>query len=335
MPNALTTGYATIFQRELDKQVVAQATSGWMEDNAGLVRYSGGNEVKIPIINMDGLGDYDRANGFVEGSVNLTYETKIMTMDRGRTFMLDRMDVDETNFVATAANVMGEFQRTKVIPEIDAYRYSSIASQAIEYEAKFRIGVAVGGYTPSVTEILTKLREDIYAIYDVAGEIPLVIIMNMQAAAILENSAELSKTLSVIDFTQGDIKTSVRAIDNNPIIKVPSLRMKTKYEFYSGKAEEGEGAGGFAPAEGAKTINWIICPRTAPIAVSKTDNIRIFTPEQNQKADAWKIDYRKYHDLWIKDNQFKAIRVNIKEAITTQDNTGSGSGDPQEGDPQE
>lgn len=300
--------YAKIFQQELDRQVVAQATSGWMEANAGLVRYSGGNEVKIPIIDMDGLGDYDRAAGFVDGSVNLRYQTKILTQDRGRTFMLDRMDVDETNFVATAANVMGEFQRTKVIPEIDAYRYSSIASQAIEK------GAAVGGYTPSETDILKKLKEDIYAIYDVAGEIPLVIIMNMQVAAILENSTELSKTLSVIDFTQGEVRTTVKAIDNNPIIKVPSLRMKTKYIFYDGKTM-GQEAGGFTPAEDAKTINWIICPRTAPIAVSKTDNIRIFTPEQNQKADAWKIDYRKYHDLWIKENQFKAIRVNIKEAL--------------------
>ena len=300
--------YAKIFMQELDKQVVAQATSGWMEANAGLVKYNGGNEVKIPVIDMDALGDYDRTNGFVDGSVNLTYETKTMTQDRGRTFMLDRMDVDETNFVATAANVMGEFQRTKVIPEIDAYRYSSIASQAIEK------GVAVGGYTPSESDILKKLREDIYAIYDVAGEIPLVIIMNMQVAAILENSTELSKTLSVIDFTQGDIKTSVRAIDNNPIIKVPSLRMKTKYVFYDGKTA-GQEAGGFVADAEAKNINWIITPRTAPIAVSKTDKIRIFEPDTNQKADAWKIDYRKYHDLWIKDNQFKAIRVNIKEAL--------------------
>jgi hypothetical protein len=300
--------YAKIFQQELDRQVVAQATSGWMEANAGLVRYSGGNEVKIPIIDMDGLGDYDRAAGFVDGSVNLRYQTKVLTQDRGRTFMLDRMDVDETNFVATAANVMGEFQRTKVIPEIDAYRYSSIATQAIQNNA------AVGGYTPSESDILKKLKEDIYAIYDIAGEIPLVITMNMQAAAILENSAELNKMLSVIDFTQGDVKTSVKAIDNNPIIKVPSLRMKTKYVFYDGKTS-GQETGGFVPDVDAKNINWIICPRTAPIAVSKTDNIRIFTPEQNQKADAWKIDYRKYHDLWIKENQFKAIRVNIKEAL--------------------
>jgi len=306
MPNILE--YAKIFQQELDKQVVAQATSGWMEANAGLVKYNGGNEVKIPIIDMDALGDYDRTNGFVDGAVTLEYQTKTLTQDRGRTFQLDRMDVDETNFVATAANVMGEFQRVHVIPEIDAYRYSSIATQAIAKNA------AVGGYTPSASNILTKLKEDIYAIYDVAGEIPLVITMNMQVAAILENSTELNKMLSVIDFTQGDVKTSVKAIDNNPIIKVPSLRMKTTYVFYDGKTA-GQEAGGFVADANAKNINWIITPRTAPIAVSKTDKIRIFEPDTNQKADAWKIDYRKYHDLWIKDNQFKAIRVNIKEAL--------------------
>lgn len=306
MPNVLE--YAKIFQQELDKQVVAQATSGWMEANAGMVKYNGGNECKIPVLTMDGLGDYDRTNGFVDGSVTLAYETKTLTQDRGRTFHLDRMDVDETNFVATAANVMGEFQRTKVIPEIDAYRYSSIASQAIAKSS------AVGGYTAAAADILSKLKADIYAIYDTAGEIPLVITMNMQVAMILENSAELSKQLSVLDFTQGEVKTTVRGIDSNPIIKVPSARMKTAYVFNDGTTS-GQEAGGFAAAGGAKNINWIITPRTTPIAVSKTDKVRIFEPDQNQKADAWKIDYRKYHDLWIKDNQFTVIRANIKEAL--------------------
>lgn len=306
MPNVLE--YANIFQQQLDKQVVAQATSGWMEANAGLVKYNGGNEVKIPIIDMDGLGDYDRAEGFVQGAVNLTYQTKTLTQDRGRTFQLDRMDVDETNFVATAANVMGEFQRTHVIPEIDAYRYSKIATDAIAKNA------AVGGYVPSANDILTKIKEDIYSIYDIAGEIPLVITMNMTVAAILENSTELSKQLSIIDFGAGEVKTKVRGIDGNPIIKVPSTRLKTKYVFRDGTTS-GQEVGGFTPDGTAKTINWIITPRTAPIAVSKTDKVRIFTPDQNQKADAWKIDYRKYHDIWIKDNQFAAIKVNIKEAL--------------------
>jgi len=300
--------YAKIFQQELDRQVVAQATSGWMEANAGLVKYNGGNEVKIPKIDMDGLGDYDRAKGFVEGSVTLEYETKTMTQDRGRTFMLDRMDVDESNFVATAANVMGEFQRLHVIPEIDVYRYSSIASQAIP------MGAARGGYNPDPADVLSEIKKDIAEIYDVAGEIPLVITVSMPVWAIMSNSTEIMKVLSVIDFTRGDVKTKVRGIDENPIIPVPSARMKTEYQFFDGKTP-GQEQGGFQPTVDAKNINWIICPRTAPIAVSKTDKIRIFEPDQNQQADAWKIDYRKYHDLWVKDNQFRAMRVCIKEAL--------------------
>ena len=91
-----------------------------------------GREVKIPKMEMSGLGNYDRDSGFATGNVTVNYETKKMTQDRGRAFQVDAMDVDETNFAAVAGNVMGEFQRTKVIPEIDAYRYSKIVELATE-----------------------------------------------------------------------------------------------------------------------------------------------------------------------------------------------------------
>lgn len=305
--------FAKITQTELDKQVVAEATSGWMELNASQVRYSGGNEVKIPILDMDALGDYDRDNGFVQGSVNLSWQTKTLTQDRGRTFQLDSMDVDETAFVATASSVMSEFQRRHVIPEIDAYRYSAIAAQAI---AKSK---ATTGYSPAVSDVLSKLRADIYKIYDIAGEIPLVITMSMPVAALFEGSSELSRYLDVTSFSKGGIDTSVRSFNGIPIIKVPSLRMKTKYIFNDGTTEgdtekniADQTSGGFAAASDAKDINWIVQARDTAIAVSKTEKIRVFTPDTNQKADAWKIDYRKYHDLWILNNQFDKIMVNTK-----------------------
>lgn len=297
-----------IFQQELDKQVVTGATSGWMEDNAKLVKYNGGSEIKIPKIAMDGLADYDRDAGYVEGAISLSFETKILTQDRARTFHLDRMDVDESNFILSASTVIGEFQKTKVIPEIDAYRYSTMAALAIE-NAK-----ASGGYNPTPSDILKKIKEDILAIYDVAGEIQLVIMLSMAVAGILENSTEISKQLNTIEFTKGEIKTSVRAIDSNPIIKVPSGRMKTSYIFNDGTTS-GQISGGFKAADDAKNINWIIAPKSTPIGVSKTDNLRVYDPATNQKADAWKIDYRKYHDLWIPDNKLDTIRVNVKEAL--------------------
>jgi len=297
--------YAKVFQNQLDKQVEAAATSGWMEKNAGRVQYNGGNEVKIPTINMDGLGDYDRNKGFVEGSVTSAYQTKTMTMDRGRTFKLDSMDVNETNFVVEAGAVLGEFQATKVVPELDAYRYSKIAALAIA------AGQAKTGYMPDAETILNQLREDMYKIYDKAGDgISLVISISTLVAQILENSDKISKTLSVGDFKQGEVSLKVKIFDDAPLIRVPSARMKTEYLFKTGGT--GQTEGGFTATETAKDINWIIAAQSAPIAVSKTDTVRIFSPDIYQDAHAWKIDYRKYHDLWIPDNKLKLVFVNTK-----------------------
>lgn len=301
-----TLEYAKIFMQTLDKQMLVGATSGWMETNAGQVKYTGGNEVKIPMISTSGLGDYDRDEGFKRGAVTLSYQTMTMTQDRGRTFHLDAMDVDETNFIAAAGNVMGEFQRTQVIPEIDAYRYSKIAALA---EDKGR------AEAQAVTEenVLSLLLADIAKIRDEIGDTAeLVITMSGLVTPLLDKSKEIQKKLDVSDFKKGEVSTKVKNLDGCPILPVPSARMKTAYTFYDGETAGQEG-GGFKPAEGAKAINWIITPRNVPIAVSKTDVTRIFDPMTNQLAHAWKIDYRKYHELWIPEKKFSALWVS-KEA---------------------
>lgn len=304
-----TIAYASIFQEELDKQMLVGATSGWMEPNSSLVKYSGGNEVKIPNIMMDGLGDYNRSDGFVKGSVNTTWQTHELTQDRGRTFSIDSMDVDESNFVATAGAVMGEFQRTKVIPEVDAYRYSKIAALAIAGDK------ASGGYTVAEATILNKLLADIANLQDTIGEgDPLILTLPFTVAALLDANTTIQKRMDVIEFEQGGIKTKVKSLDGHPIIRVPSARLKTAYEFLDGETA-GQEAGGFKVAASAKEINWIISTRNAPIAISKTDKPRIFDPNTNQQADAWKIDYRKYHDLWIPTNKLAGVFVNVKEAL--------------------
>ena len=78
---------------------------------------------------------------------------------------------------------------------------------------------------------------------------------------------------------------------------------------------QGQESGGFATTENSKSINWIITPRKAPIAVSKTDKMRIFDPETNQKARAWAMDYRKFHDIWVTDKKIEQCFANVKEAL--------------------
>ena len=299
-----TLQYSQQFQTVLDAQMLASATSAFMEANAGQVKYDGGDTVHIPEISMQGLAKYDRDEGFNQGSVTLKFNPYKMTQDRGRTFQLDSMDVNETNFVATAGTVMGEFQRTQVIPEIDAYRYSKISALAT---AENKVTT---GFTPAVATILEKLEAEITEIQDVVGEDEgLIIVMSTKLRTILNNADKFNRYLNVAEFKNGSINTTVKSFNDIPILGVPSARMKTQYVFNDGETGD-QRAGGFKADTGAKDINWIIMPQRAPIAVSKTDKVRVFAPDINQKADAWKIDYRKYHDLWIPKNRFAAIRVN-------------------------
>ena len=299
-----TLQYSQQFQTVLDAQMLASATSAFMEANAGQVKYDGGDTVHIPEISMQGLAKYDRDEGFNQGSVTLKFNPYKMTQDRGRTFQLDSMDVNETNFVATAGTVMGEFQRTQVIPEIDSYRYSKIAALAT---AENKVTT---GFTPAVATILEKLEAEITEIQDVVGEDEgLIIVMSTKLRTILNNADKFNRYLNVAEFKNGSVNTTVKSFNDIPILGVPSARMKTAYVFNDGKTANQQ-AGGFKADTAAKDINWIIMPQRAPIAVSKTDKVRVFTPDINQKADAWKIDYRKYHDLWIPKNRFAAIRVN-------------------------
>ena len=293
-----------IFQAALDKQMITGATSGWMETNAGNVKYNGGDTVKMPTIDVQGLADYDRDNGFTQGSVTLSYTDYKLTQDRGRTFHLDSMDVDESNFVASAGNVMGEFQRTQVIPEVDAYRYSKIYSLANDGKR------VTTSFTPSAANIMAQLDKEITAIQDEIGDTEsLVIIMSTPVRTILNNAKDIDKHLDVTNFEAGVINTKVKTYNEIPILGVPSARMKSKYTYNDGKTA-GQEKGGFVADKTAVDINWIITSRRSPIAISKTDKVRIFTPDVNQKADAWKLDYRKFHDLWIPKNRLAAVWVN-------------------------
>lgn len=65
--------------------------------------------------------------GFAEGDMTLVYQTERLTQDRGTGFTVDEMNVDESGVLDLMCLLAGEFQRTRVVPEVDSYRLSKIA----------------------------------------------------------------------------------------------------------------------------------------------------------------------------------------------------------------
>ncbi|MDY5348857.1 MAG: hypothetical protein SPG80_04850 [Candidatus Ventricola sp.] len=292
-----------LIQTTLDKAMIQGAVTGFMEGNVGNLIYKGGDEVKIPMIDMDGLANYNRQSGFVDGDTTLAYQTMKMTQDRGRGFTVDPNDIDESGVLDLMSQLAGEFQRTKVVPEVDAYRISKVVQLTPSENRTV--------YTPAAGTILKKMQEDIGAVRDTIGsDEQLVMLVSTPVSTTLNTSTELGKKLDVTDFMRGEITTKVKSLDGVPLLVAPSARMFSRITLLP------DGKGGFTKAEGAAAINYIIMPRSAAIAVSKTDNMRLFDPQTWQKAHAWHMDYRKFHDIWIPKNRLAGIRTSMAAADT-------------------
>lgn len=284
---------------ELDKALVQEAQTSFFADNALRSKFVGARTVLIPDVDMQGLGNYDRDDGFVTGALTVSSESYTMAMDRGRSFQLDREDNDETGIANLAGQVMGEFVRTRVVPELDAYVLSKLATLATT-KSQTVTGTVASQIYKMITEAINKVQA-------VAGySEPLVCFVDSTVWGALMNTTEVTRQINVGEFKKGTVNTKVKYLNDVPIIPVSDDRMKTAYTFYDGVTDDSgsDGAdqtvGGFVPATGAKKIGILVLPRRAASLVKKSERIRTFTPEQNQKADAYLFQYRIYYDLFVK-----------------------------------
>ena len=281
---------------ELDKALVQEAQTSFFADNALRSKFVGARTVLIPDVDMEGLGNYDRDDGFVTGALTVSSESYTMAMDRGRSFQLDREDNDETGIANLAGQVMGEFVRTRVVPELDAYVLSKLATLATT-KSQTVTGTVASQIYKMITEAINKVQA-------VAGySEPLVCFVDSTVWAALMNTTEVTRQINVGEFKKGAINTKVKYLNDVPIIPVSDDRMKTAYTFYDGVTNADsvdQTVGGFVPATSAQKIGILVLPRRAASLVKKSERIRTFTPEQNQKADAYLFQYRIYYDLFVK-----------------------------------
>lgn len=263
--------------------------------DATQVQFTGANTVKVFKTAMDGMGNYSRNSGFVDGSVTGTWEQLQLSKDRGRSFMVDRMDNEETLDMAFGT-LAGEFIRTKVVPEIDAYTFSKIAgTSGITTGTAADITIGTTDVPGLVEEAERQMNED---------EVPYegrLLFISESAYAGLRNKVE-----KIILNTENSVNGHIEVFDNMRIIRVPQSRFYTAITLYDGTTS-GQTAGGYVAPTGAKPINFMIVHPSAITKVVKHVLPRIFGPDINQKADAWKFDYRVYHDTFVYDNKVKGV----------------------------
>lgn len=292
---------AVRYSDELDKMFAQKSATGFFADNALATKFVGAKTVIIPDVDFQGLADYDRDTGYTKGAITVSNTSYTMAMDRARSLQIDREDMDETGIANLAGKILGEYVRTKVVPECDAYVLSKLGGLALS-----RSNVVEGSLSQPYYALCSLINE----VQSVVGyDEELVAFVDGHVFAMLQNSTEISKMITVSDFKQGDINLKVKSINGVSIIPVVSERMKTAYTFNSGNA------GGFTPLSNAREMYMLVLPKSAAHLVKKTENMRIFTPEQNIDADAYKFDYRIYYDVFVNKSGLDAVWTWVAPAV--------------------
>lgn len=290
---------ATKFLPILDEIYKKEACTSILE--VGGVQFSGTRTIKKPKINMDGAGDYDRTNGYVDGAVTVEYGIYELEQDRGRRFRIDVEDDDESAF-DLYRKLTSEYVRIKEIPEVDAYRFAKIASLANKVEAET---IAPSGALQA---------------YDVARQYLIdkeVNMTNLVMFASSEYETGLRQDPSIqrrfdVNVNNENVNRKISMLDGSvPIITVPAPRFYDLIQLYDGKTA-GQTVGGYIPAAGAVGLNFILAPVSSMEAITKRANTKIIEPAVNQNADAWDIMYRLFHDLIVDDNKKDSIYVSKK-----------------------
>ena len=249
------------------------------------------NELIVPMLDMQGLGDYDRNSGYASGNVTMTNETVKCNFDRGRMFTVDNMDNAETAGLAFG-RLAGEFIRTKVAPELDAFRFASYCGKSgiTKKEDTLNDGAAV----------LAALRVAITAMDE--AEVPLEDRHLFITPTLDGMIADLDTTKSREILSRFASKTLV-----------PQTRFYTAIDQKDGHTG-GQEAGGYAKADDGKELNFMVIHKPALIQFEKHVAPKIVTPDQNQEADAYKYGYRNVGVADVYKNKLAGVYASHKSA---------------------
>ena len=293
---ATSISLASKFQPILDDIYKAASLTARMDAQTKPVDFGGVNAVNVFKTSMVGMGTYSRSTGYPAGDVTGTWETLTLSASRGRAFSIDRMDNEETLGQAFGT-LAGEFIRTQVVPEVDAYRFSIYSSWSGITQVATPVAL-------SSTTVLTAI--DVAAQTLDANEVP----PDGRILFVSESvNAYLKQALTRFFGSDKGVSRIVKELDNMEVVMVPQSR------FYKGVTLDpgsSSSAGGYSKtASTGRNINFLLVHPQSVLQATKHAALKIFTPEENQTADAWLIQYRLYHDAFLYANKVLGVYSHI------------------------
>lgn len=263
------------------------------------IKIIGAKDIKIPRLTVSGYKDHTRGSlGFSAGNYSNDFETKSLDHDRSIEFVVDPMDMDETNQIVSIANIQSRFEKRQAIPELDCYTFSKLYTEAV------RVGAAIKNTAITPANILADFDDNCEAFENEGVPLSRCILYCTAAyRKALKNAEGIQRTLEV--SSAKGIDRRVHTLDDLGEIKtVPLERFKTAYDFTEGYQADATG----------KQINYILVDPEAQVSRVKYAYINTYTPGHDSRtADNYLYQNRRYNGTFALDQELKkACIINVE-----------------------
>ncbi len=216
----------TKFSPHVDEMFTAESKKDLITNQD--YEWSGAHSIKVYKVNTVEMNDYDR-NGAKGGASrygevkDLDAITEEMTLKRDRsfTFVIDRLDEDETQQAVSAASALARQMRQVIIPEVDQYTYGIMCENA--------------GLQPEATEITA---ENIYTMIvegnkaldnNLVPETGRNIIVTPDIYTVMKKCPDITMETDIGNDLR--LKGVIATIDGCNVIKVPAVRLPEDFGF--------------------------------------------------------------------------------------------------------
>lgn len=246
--------------------------------------WTGAQTVKVYKISTSEMNDYNRKNEESEnwsryGAVkNLDAVTEDMTLkkDRSFTFVVDKLDNDETEEQVEAAKALARQQREVVIPEIDTYTYNVMCEGAGHKPA------AVALTAENIYGEILKASE---ALDDAeVSEKGRVLLVKPSVYALMKKCPDITMETNVGNEMR--LKGVIGELDGALVVKVPAKRLPEDFGF-------------------------MLAHPSATVAPAKLRSTKIHPDPPG--ISGWLVEGRFCYDAFVLDNKTKAIYYQTME----------------------
>lgn len=265
----------TKFTDHVDELFTAESKKSLLTNND--YDWTGAHTIKVHKVNTVSMNDYDRAGTGkntsrfgVLGKVENELEEFTLRKDRSFTFVIDKMDKDETGGVLSGASALARQQREIIIPEVDQYVYAKMAANA---------GTKVVDVTLTESNIYDEIIKGTELLDD--EDVPdtaRVLTVVPEVYRMMKKCPDLSLDCDVTEKQR--LNGVIAMVDGMDVVKISKKRMPANAGF-------------------------MICHPVATVAPTKLEDYRVHQDPPGISGEL--VEGRIVYDAFVLDNKKKAI----------------------------